>query len=207
MIVTKNLRFLDIIKYKDLDIKKGEFCFLVGESGCGKSTYLKMLNASVLPSEGEIFFEGKNILDLDVLEYRKKVLLATQDVFLFDLSIKENFKLFYEYREEKLISEEKMKEYLSVCKANFELDKNCTELSGGERQRVFLATCLSFLPKVLLLDEPTSALDSKTARVLLESLKNFCKSNSITALIICHSDELSDEFADRIIKFDRRDKQ
>jgi len=200
MIYASGLRFKNLIDYPVIQIEENCLTFISGKSGCGKSTLLKLLNSTLSPSEGTILFHNRSIEIFNPTEYRKKVLLASQDIYLFDGTIKENFELFYESRDTKLITENEMKEALSLCNADFELTTQCSVLSGGERQRVFLAICLSFYPEVLLLDEPTSALDSKTAMIVLENIKNHCLKHGITVAIVCHDRKLVDHFADKIIE-------
>lgn len=203
IITASNLKFMNLIEYPNISINSGRATFICGESGCGKSTFLKLLNATLSPSEGTISFCGKNIDSVNSIELRREVLLVSQNVFLFDGTIKQCFELYYEYREEKIISDNEIEKYLKLCCIDFPLDTRCETMSGGERQRVFIAICISFMPKMLMLDEPTSALDSATANRLLTQIKEFCK-NEITLIVICHSKELVDAYADELIVLDKR---
>lgn len=194
------LRFLDIITYPKIEIPENSFSFIAGKSGCGKSTYLKILNRTVLPSAGEIYYQGKNIQDLPVISYRKNVLLVPQEVFLFDGTIQENFNLYCDAREKERLSENEILKFLHICCADFSVTDDCRTLSGGEKQRVFLSIFLSCIPQVLLLDEPTAALDEKTADKLLFNIKEFCMQEHITAVCVCHNDELIQRFSDFTIQ-------
>ncbi len=200
---TRGLGFLDLLRYPDLSIEENKATFILGESGCGKSTLLRLFNATLLPSAGEIFYRGENIRQLEVLAYRKKVLLASQDVYLFDGSIRDNFNAYYQLREQAPIDEKTMSTFLSLCCLDFDLDTPCGRLSGGERQRVFLAICISFGFDVLLLDEPTSALDEKTARQLMTNLKEYISAQGKTLAAVSHSRELAEAFGDRIILLEK----
>ncbi len=197
------VEFLDIVSYKDLCINEGKTTFLKGESGCGKSTLFKLLNATNSLSNGRILFNDKDIKDINTIELRRKVQLVSQDVYLFEGTILENFKKYYEYRDMPLIDEQVIKKYLKLCQADFPLDAECGKMSGGERQRVFISICISFKPEVLMLDEPTSALDEHTANQLLTQIKEHCMKNHITLLVICHDSKLIETFADEIIQLDR----
>ena len=203
IVETRGLEFLDLLRYPDLAIEENKTTFILGESGCGKSTLLRLLNATLLPSAGEIFYRGKNIRQLEVLPYRRKVLLASQDVYLFDGSIRENFDAYYQLREDPPIGEEDIRRFLSLCCLDFELNTPCGRLSGGERQRVFLAICISFGFDLLLLDEPTSALDEKTARQLMTNLKDYISAQGKTLAAVSHSRELAEAFGDRIILLEK----
>ena len=134
------------------------------------------------------------------VENYSKRLHAKLQVFLFDGTIRENFDLFYDMREEKQPLDEDVQRFLSICCADFPLSANCATLSGGERQRVFLAIFLSAMPKVLLLDEQTAALDEQTSETLLHNLKQFCSQNNISVVCVCHNGELVRRFADQEIR-------
>lgn len=153
----EGLCFQQLITYPEIKINADCFSFITGKSGCGKSTYLRMLSATLSAPDGQIFYRSKPLEDYPVLDYRKEVMLIPQQVFLFDGTIRENFDLFYDMREEKQPLDEDVQRFLSICCADFPLSANCATLSGGERQRVFLAIFLSAMPKVLLLDEPTAS--------------------------------------------------
>ncbi|MEG0978862.1 MAG: ATP-binding cassette domain-containing protein [Oscillospiraceae bacterium] len=195
----QNVLFKDVISYPHICISSGITTFIQGKSGCGKSTLLKLFNATANPTVGDLFYDGKNIKELDTIKLRQEVLLASQNVFLFCGSVSDNFKQFYNYRNLSEISDEKIKEYLDICCSDFCPTDICDNMSGGERQRIYIAVCLSLMPKVLMLDEPTSALDDKTSRQLLENVKGFCSDNDITLIAVSHNLELCQEFADDFI--------
>lgn len=189
----------DII-YPEIKIQRNRFTFITGKSGCGKSTYLKMLNRMVLPNEGSIRYNGKEISEYPVLEYRRNVLLVPQEIFLLDATIRENFDFYYTSRGDKTISDEKIEEFLRICCLDFKAGDVCTRMSGGERQRVFLAIFLSMAVDVFLMDEPTAALDEKTSIELMQNFRKYCGENNITVVCISHSNKLVEVFADDIIK-------
>ena len=195
----KNLCFLGKITYPDIDIKRNHATFICGESGCGKSTLLKIFNSTVSPSQGEVCYNGASLTALNTVMLRREVLLIAQMVFLFDGTIEDNFRQYYAFREQPLLPASEMSTYLSLCCADFDLSMDCATMSGGERQRVFIAICLSFLPKVVLLDEPTSALDEKTANQFFIGICHFCKQNNITLIVVSHDKSLIDRYADNKI--------
>lgn len=194
-----NVHFKNIITYTQITIKKGITTFICGKSGCGKSTLLKLLNASISVDRGEILYQGIPLMDYDTILLRREVTLVSQNIFLFDDTIKNNFIRFYSYREQSPPKDEKILDYLKLCMANFPLNANCNELSGGERQRVFISICLSFRPKVLMLDEPTSALDEGTSHALVHSLKEHCLKNHMSLIVITHDKTLAQQHGDAII--------
>jgi len=197
-----NVTFKNLIKYPNINIAENRATFICGKSGSGKSTLLKLFNASISPDTGEILYHEKPVTDYDTILLRREVILVSQSVFLFDLSIRENFIEFYRYRELPTPLDQSISPFLRLCLADFLLDTNCHDMSGGERQRVFIAICISFLPKVLMLDEPTSALDEDTAASLMENLKHYCHLHNITLIVITHDRLLAEKFADDLILLD-----
>jgi len=196
---TKDLIFNDFIHFPDLEIPKNKVTFISGKSGSGKTTLFKLFNGTLTQSSGDIFYKNQNILDLDTINLRKEVLLISQSVFLFDGNIKDNFIKFYKYRDETVPNENEIKYFLDICALNFPLDKDCEEMSGGERQRLYIAIYLSFKPKVVLLDEPTSALDDENSHIVIGNILSFSKENGITLLIVSHDNELTNDFADKMV--------
>ena len=196
---TENLEFNNMIKYPDLKIKEGITTFIKGPSGSGKTTLLKLFNAMKDTSNGEIFYKGVSIKDIDTIELRKKALLVGQEVFLFQESIKNNFDQFYEYLDREFTSESRMQEFLKLTMGNFALDKECINLSGGERARVYLAIFMSLEPEVIMLDEPTAALDKATAGNVLNNVKKYCEANKKTLIVVSHDETIINKYADEII--------
>ncbi len=197
---TSNLEFIGKIRYPNLEIPTETFAFLTGESGCGKSSLLRILNGSVKESSGEIFYRETQIKDLEIISHRRECVLVPQEVFLVEGSIRDNFKFYYDSREEQLISDEVICKFLRICELDFPPENDCSRFSGGEKQRLFLAIFLSFGAKTLLLDEVTSSLDINSARAVLSNIKEFCKKERISAISVCHSEELTAEFSELTIK-------
>jgi len=197
---TKKVRFLDFLSFPDMQLASDEVTFITGRSGSGKSTLLRLFNGTLTQSQGEILYRGRDLLQLDPILIRREISLVSQSVFLFDLSIRENFAAFYGFRDLTPPRDDAIKEMLSLCCAPFPLDKDCATMSGGERQRVYLAVFLSFLPRVLMLDEPTSALDAKISAELMQNLLPFCKEKEISVIIISHDGQLARNFANTIIR-------
>ncbi len=199
----KTVTFLDAVTYPDINIQPDTATFITGESGCGKSTLLKLLNGSAKPTSGMVTYCGKDINHCDPVKHKREVLLAGQNVYLFDDTVANNFKTFHAYRELPAPQPEDVALYLRTCCAEFPLDSLCTTMSGGERQRIYLAICLSFMPRVLMLDEPTAALDDATAFRFFKQVKAFAQENNITLLTVCHNQALAQAFADHLIVLNR----
>lgn len=199
ILAATGLHFLDFLHYPPIAIAQGSMTFVQGPSGCGKSTLLRLFNATLSPSAGQVLFDGQDIAGLNTIQLRRDVLLVSQATYLFDDTIEGNFLRYYELREQTPPPQQRMRDCLALCCADFELSASCSTLSGGERQRVFLAIFLSFAPRVLLLDEPTSALDEATAHRLMEQLKAHCVAQQITVVVVSHDRQLAQQYADATI--------
>ncbi len=195
--------FKDFIRYPKIEIQKNCMTFITGKSGCGKSSYLKMVNATEAPTGGAIYFDGEALDKVDVIEHRKSATLAPQEPYLYEGTIADNFLMYYNLREQQPISEGRIKEFLKLCEIEMPIETCVQNLSVGERQRIFVAIFVSFMPKVLLLDEPTAALDFETSKKVFSNIKDFCKQNDITSVVVCHSETLTELYADFVIHLEK----
>lgn len=199
----EGLEFLNTIRYPAFKISPKKTTFIIGPSGVGKSVLLKMLNLTVNPSVGTLYYRGKLITEYQPIFLRREVMLISQDTFLFPGNIRDNFHLFYEYRELPVPEDEQIERWLSICMLKLPINSDCSLLSGGERQRVMLAIYISFSPSVLLLDEPTSALDFNTATALFENILSYANDKGISIIAVSHTHELIDSFAQDKIFLER----
>lgn len=193
----ENVKF--IRQYDDFTINKNEIVFVVGKSGSGKSTLLKLINNTLQMKSGSIFYKDTNILNIKPVELRRNIMMTSQENFLFDMTIKENFHEFYKLRDLENLTDDEIVKFLKIADFDVDVNLDVEKLSGGEKQRVFLAIALSMRPAVLLLDEPTSALDSNTAFNMMKNIVDYCKHNDITLVVVSHARNLVDEFADKTI--------
>lgn len=193
----ENVKFIK--EYDDFSIDKNEVVFVVGKSGSGKSTLLKLINNTLQMKSGRIFYKDENILNIKPVELRRNIIMTSQENFLFDMTIRENFHEFYKLRDLEELTDEEIAKFLKITNFDVDVNLDVEKLSGGEKQRVFLAIALSLNPEVLLLDEPTSALDNNTAFDMMKNIVDYCKHNDITLVVVSHARQLVDEFADKII--------
>lgn len=195
-----NLIYKSNLTYDSVKIQKGKVNFLVGESGCGKSTFLKLLNNSLSPVSGELLYNGKSLEKYDPINLRREISLVAQEPFLFDENILENFKSFYSLRQIPIPSKDYIRYITDLCSVNVPLDQNTSTLSGGERQRVYISIFLSLTPRVILLDEPTSALDEKNSIKIMKNIVNFCKEKTIDIVVVSHNKNIIDQFCENKIE-------
>jgi iron(III) transport system ATP-binding protein len=151
-------RFGDVLGVKDLniEIKPGEFFTFLGPSGCGKTTTLRMIAGFYYPSEGEIYFDQRNVTTLQ--PNKRDIGMVFQNYALFPhMTVDENIAFGLEVRK---FSKTKIIEKVTLAKSLVRLEKygsrKINELSGGQQQRVALARALVIEPDILLLDEPLS---------------------------------------------------
>ena len=199
MIQTKDVVFKNFLSYPDLEIKQGEFTFIVGESGAGKTTLMRMINVSENVSSGNLLVDGVDIEEIDPIKQRQDFLLCGQSVYLFKGTIVDNFQKFYELRGLESPSIEKINEFLKLVVLDYDATIKVDSMSGGERQRVYLAIFISLAQKVIMLDEPTSALDDTSAKGLMTNLKAYAKENDLSVIIVSHAKKLVEEFADSVV--------
>lgn len=186
--------------YKDLSIPKNKINFITGESGAGKSTLLKLLNNTISADSGDIFYNGRLISEIDPIELRKNTSLVSQEIFLFNETIEENFRQFYALRNLDCPSSQDIKDIINFCCLDLPLDKHVSTLSGGEKQRLYISIFLSFKPEVLMLDEPTSALDRDNSHKLMSNIISFCKSSNTNLIVISHDKDIVDTFCENKIQ-------
>jgi len=187
----------------NLEINEGESVVIIGGSGCGKSTLLRCIDRLIEPSEGAIYFKGKNILDkdIDLNEYRQKVGMVYQHFNLFShLNILENMIVtpmtVLKMPQEDAIT--KAKELLKKVGMENSIYKMPSELSGGQKQRVSIARTLMMNPEVILFDEPTSALDPTMVDEVESVIQNLID-EGLTAVIVTHEMKFAKTIASKVV--------
>ena len=182
------------------EIEEGEFVVILGPSGAGKSTLLNILGGMDDATSGSVNIFGKEIVGLDekdLTEYRR------QDIgFVFqfynlipNLSVLENVELANQIVK-------KSKDALEILKLvglENRINNFPSQISGGEQQRVAIARAIAKNPKILLCDEPTGALDYKTGKNILKILKEYCKNEKKTVIVITHNSSIA-QTADKVIE-------
>lgn len=183
----------------NLEIEAGEFLCLMGSSGCGKTTTLRMIAGLEAVSSGQILFEHKDVTDEK--PWLRDVPMVWQNFALFPhLSVGENVAYGLRIRgDSKRECVRKAEKMLSIVGLGGFFHRAVSTLSGGQKQRVGLARALVLDPKVLLLDEPLGALDAKIARTMQMELRRLHKTLGITFVYVTHSQSEAMALADRIV--------
>lgn len=174
----------------DFEVFEGETLILLGESGCGKTTTLKMINRLIQPTSGEIFVQGRSTFDWDVIELRRHIGYVLQEAGLFPhFTVGENVTVVLRllgWGESK--RRERMREMLELVgldPVRF-ADRFPHELSGGQRQRVGVARALAADPEIILLDEPFGALDAITRTKLQKEFARLVRELGKTSVFVTH---------------------
>ncbi len=181
---------LKILDELNLQVNKGETLVLLGESGCGKTTTLKLINRLIEPTSGEVLVEGKAMTDWDAIKLRRRIGYVLQEAGLFPhFTIRENVALVPNLENhEKEKTRERVNELLELVGLNPDkfADRFPHELSGGQRQRVGVARALAANPDLLLLDEPFGALDAITRTNLQKEFAKLVTELGKTAVFVTH---------------------
>ncbi len=171
-----------------LDIKKGETSAIVGSTGSGKSTLIKLLLRLYDPTSGEIIFDNDDIKDLEIDSLRNKIGLVSQDIFLFEGTVFENIAYGNlnasdeEVWEAARLSESDKFINLLPNKEETIVGERGQKLSGGQRQRISIARAILKNPEILILDEATSAVDNETEAAIQRSINTLKKGRTVIAI-------------------------
>lgn len=200
----KSFGSVDVLKGLNFQIEEGERIAIMGKSGCGKTTLLKMLGLIDSPTEGSVYYKGKNIETLsndEISETRlNDIGFVFQDFRLLDsLTIQENIMLpMIIGGEEEDIMLEKCNYYAEKVGIKHLLNKKPSQISGGEKQRASICRALINNPSVIYADEPTGSLDSKTGEMIINILVNTNIELNKTLIMITH-DPLIASYCNRVI--------
>lgn len=191
-----------ILENFNLKIEDGNLVVLIGSSGCGKTTLLKMINRLHEATSGEILIDGKNIKDMDPIKLRRSIGYVIQQTGLFPhMTVKENIEIIPKLmgKSEEEISK-KTVELLTMVGLNPEeyMDRYPVELSGGQQQRIGVARAFAADAEIILMDEPFSALDPITRAELQEELFNIQREYKKTIVFVTHDMDEALNLADMI---------
>jgi len=200
--VTKKYDEIEALRNFSLKISDGELLILLGPSGCGKSTALKLINALVKPTEGEVYIDGESVASKSPEELRRGIGYAIQNMGLFPhYSVENNISIVPKLLKwSKIDIEKRVDELMDLVglQRNFK-NKLPGELSGGEGQRVGVARALAADPKILLMDEPFGSLDPLNRIRLQNEFLKIQRHLKKTVIFVTHDVEEAVRLADRIV--------
>ena len=188
----------EIIKNLSVGFLPGDFVSIVGSSGSGKSTFLRLCCHLISPTGGKIFFHDRDMLLENPVELRKKISYCFQEPVLWGETVEDNVAFPYHIRGRKIDREK-----IGALLDRFNMDEDylthdIKNLSGGEKQRITLIRTLLFEPEVLLLDEATSALDASNTELIEKEILHL-NQKGITILWVTHNDAQSRKYANKLL--------
>lgn len=200
--VSKSFKSQNILKNICFKINKGDLVAIIGASGCGKTTTLKLINRLIKQTSGDILINGENINSKDIIELRRNMGYVIQQTGLFPhMTVKENIEIIprLEKKEAEKV-EKRTYELMEMVglKAEDYLDRYPTELSGGQQQRVGVARAFACDPEIILMDEPFSALDPITRVQLQDELISLQAQFKKTIVFVTHDMDEAIKIADKI---------
>jgi ABC-type methionine transport system ATPase subunit len=179
-------------------MEKGEVLAVVGPSGSGKSSFLRLLNRLDEPTSGTVYLEGRDYRQIPPRELRRRVGLVTQTPYLFPGTIADNLR-FGPRQQGKDLPEETITFLLDQVGLADRAKSDVANLSGGEAQRVSLARAIANSPTVLLMDEPTSALDEEVKEEVEALILQIVQQNALTRVIVSHDLAQAARVASRVM--------
>ena len=196
--ITKSFGGVSVLNGIDLQVKPGEFITLLGSSGCGKTTTLRIISGLETPDSGTVLLEGTDVTHAE--PNKRGVHTVFQNYALFPhMTVEANIGYSLKIKGVKKPEiKERVKEMLELVQLEGFENRTPGELSGGQRQRVAIARSVVDSPKVLLLDEPLGALDLQLRRMMQVELKRLQKKLGITFIYITHDQEEALNMSDRI---------
>ena len=194
---------LHAVKDVNLKVNKGDIFGIIGLSGAGKSSLIRLINRLEEPTSGKIFINGENVLEFNkkqLLERRKKIGMIFQHFnLLSSRTVEENVAFALEIANwNKNEIKERVAMLLDIVGLSDKAKYYPSQLSGGQKQRVSIARALANNPDILLSDEATSALDPKTTKSILELIKKIQQKFSLTVVMITHQMEVVKEVCNRV---------
>lgn len=192
-----------VLKDFSLDIARGEFVTVIGSSGSGKTTMLKMINGLLAPTSGTVYVNGKDISKENQTLLRRKIGYVIQGIGLFPhMSVRKNIAYVPELlgKQEKKRIAGAVAELIKMVGLEEEmLERYPAELSGGQRQRVGIARSLAANPEILLMDEPFGAVDEITRKMLQAEIVRIHEELKVTIVFITHDIKEALKLGDRVL--------
>ena len=190
-----------------IDIKDGEFVYVIGETGSGKSTFIKLLDGELIPTKGIVEVNGVNVGKLrfsKVPKYRRNIGVVFQDYRLIESktvfeTIAFALEVINKPRKE---IRQRVREVLEIIDLEDKAKSFPSELSGGQQQRVTIGRAIANHPQLLIADEPTGNLDPERSNEIVELLEKINQESGTTVIMVTHDINLVNKYRKRTIKFE-----
>lgn len=201
----------EIIRDLNLSIEKGEFVTLIGSSGCGKTTILKMANGLLMPAGGSVLVDGVCTRELDLIKLRRNTGYAIQGSVLFPhMTVEKNIAYVPGLlnKRDKKRTEAAVDKWMKIVGLDQSLKKRYpAQLSGGQQQRVGIARTLAASPELLLMDEPFGAVDEITRGSLQDEIIRIQKETGVTILFVTHDIREALKLGTKVLVMDKGEIQ
>lgn len=192
----------DVLNSLNFTLEDGQFMAILGNNGAGKSTMLKCFNKILTPDSGKIMMDGEDILKLSGRQIAQRMAFVAQSVPGTQMTVHDIVMLgrrpymqwSFTEQDHEIVHMAMDELGISHLRGRF-----LSTLSGGEKQKVMLARALAQQPKILLLDEPTSALDIQNQYMVLQMIRDICRQQGITAIVVIHDLNLALRFCSRFL--------
>lgn len=200
--VKKVYRDTEVIENLSFEVQKGEFVVFIGESGCGKTTTMKMINRLIEPTSGKVYINNEDITTVNPIELRKNIGYVIQRVGLFPhMTVGENIEIVPLLKnwdaEKRSIRAKELLDLVGLPALEY-YSRFPHELSGGQQQRIGIARALAINPDIILMDEPFSALDPITREQLQDEMSRLQEELDKTIILVSHDMDEAIKLADKI---------
>jgi putative ABC transport system ATP-binding protein len=196
--LTRSVEGRAIVDGVSIEVPEGDVLAILGPSGSGKSSFLRLLNRLDEPTSGTVYLDGIDYRAIAPRELRRRVGMVLQTAFLFPGTVAENVRFGPAHRGETIRDADVGRLLDQVGLSGF-ASRSIDNLSGGEAQRVALARALANSPTVLLLDEPTSALDEDSKREVEALVRDVVRARRLTCLVVTHDHAQAERVAGRVM--------
>ena len=205
--VSKKYKSVVALRNINLTIEDGEFVYIIGPTGSGKSTLIKLLDGEEIPTSGSVMVEGVNVGNLrhsKVPLYRRNIGVVFQDFRLLPkMTVQENIAFALEVIGMDRVSiRHRVREILELVSLEDKMRAYPDELSGGQQQRATIGRAIANHPKVLIADEPTGNLDPAMSKEIMELLEKINEVEHTTIVMVTHDSEIVDQFKKRTIRLE-----
>lgn len=189
-----------VLENINLRFPKGSKIALIGKNGSGKSTIIDLLLRMYEPTEGKIFLAGNNIADMAIREYRNMISVVSQDIYLFNDTIRNNICLYKQMEDKDIHSiceDSKIAEFIAEVSLEYQVGQNGIKLSGGQKQKIALARALCHNRPIVIFDEATSGTDNYSEQQINALLNTRLRNK--TVIIVTHKTEILED-VDQVVK-------
>lgn len=193
-----------VLQEIDLEIYENDLIVIQGDSGTGKSTFLKLFNRFCDPVSGRVLFNDRVLYEYAIDDIRSSIIYLPQLPFMIEGTVEKNlsFPFFFNAHKTKNYDPEKAAEWLDYFQLDVPASHDALKLSTGQKQRIALIRAMLLEPRVLLLDEPGSSLDSSNKKLIDRKIETLIGSSGISVLMATHSETGFREGSYRLFRLD-----